>query len=255
MLTRGSVFNAGAAPVVASGMIRVACLAAFGCGTVYAAPSILLDGTAPWYTAPLIAFVSAIPLLATGLFWGGYVHHVNILLPSVARKSKDELARFTSNMPPTAIVQIKSMWFRPWPVTKEIFFEDFRRLPRSKWRLSNLEHIPQKNVGAEDTNPMWNWIAKKVMGTYFVNVSQFKDRSRAPGIWSKIWQQIPMAGEARAVKREVGRRAVLPSNRSVPASNERRALSRNSAEKQIDSRATRVNKTSTKASSPTTPKP
>jgi hypothetical protein len=200
-------------------------------------------------------FGSAIPLLATGLFWGGYVHHINILLPSVARKSKDELTRFTSNMPPNAIIQIKSMWFRPWPVTKEIFFEDFRRLPLSKWRMSNLEYTPRKNLELADKNPMWNWIAKKVMGTYYVNVSQYKDRSRAPGVWSKIWQQIPMTGEAHVVRKEVERRAVLPSNRSIPVSREGKGVSRKPSQKQTARRSNGTSNTSTTRSSSSRPRP
>ena len=205
--------------------------------------------------SPLIAFGSAIPLLATGLFWGGYVHHVNILLPSVTRKAKDELSRFTSNMPPNAIVQIKSMWFRPWPVTKEIFFEDLRRLPLSKWRMSNLEHTPRRSIELADKNPMYNWIAKKVMGTYFVNMSQFKDRSRAPGIWSKIWQQIPMIGEPHLVTKEVERRAVLASNRSAPTTGAGKGLSRRQLEKRTARRSDGPSNTSTTRSSPPTPRP
>ena len=209
-----NVFNAGSVPVVTLGTVRIVCLAAFGAGFLYIAPSIIADGGAPWYTGPLIALGSAIPFLLTGVAWGGYVQHINILLPSAARRSKEDLLRFVSNMPPTAIVQIKSMWFRPWPVTQDIFFEDFRRLPQSKIRLANLEWAPQKNAEAADKNPMKNWIAKRLMGTYFVNERQSKDRSRAPGIWKKIWEQIPMAGEA-PVKREVVKKPVLPSNRSV----------------------------------------
>ena len=199
---------------MALGTVRIVCLAAFGVGFLYIAPYIIVDGTAPWYTGPLIVVGSAIPFLLTGIAWGGYVQHINILLPSAARRSKEDLLRFVSNMPPTAIVQIKSMWFRPWPVTKEVFFEDFRRLPRSKIRVSNLEYAPQKNLEAADKNPMGNWIAKRLMGTLFVSETQVKDRSRAPGMWKKIWEQIPMAGEA-PVKREVVKRPVLPSNRSV----------------------------------------
>jgi hypothetical protein len=209
-----NVFNAGSGPIVALGTIRVVCLAVFGYGFLYSAPYIIVDGAAPWYTGPLIAVGSAIPFLLTGLGWGGYVQHINILLPSAARRSKEDLLRFVSSMPPTAIVQIKSMWFRPWPVTQDIFFEDFRRLPRSKIRVSNLEWAPQKSFEAADKNPMKNWIAKRLMGTYFVSETQFKDRSRAPGIWKKIWEQIPMAGEA-PVKREAVKKPVLPSNRSV----------------------------------------
>jgi hypothetical protein len=102
--------------------------------------------------------------------------------------------------------------------------------------MSNLEYTPRRSLELAEKDPMWNWIATKVMGTYFVNVSQFKDRSRAPGVWSKIWQQIPMTGEAHAVRKEVERRAVLASNRSIPVSREGKGVSRKPLEKQTAGR-------------------
>lgn len=165
------------------------------------------------------------PLIATGIAFGGYVHHINLLLPRTARKSHHDLKRFIANMPPNSIVQVKSMWFWPWPKTRQIYFEDFRRLPVSKWRLSNLESVPKRNFEEAEKNSMgyWMatkiWIAKKVMGTYCVNNNLSRDLSRVPGLWKKIWPQIPMSGARTALIRESMEKApVLASNRPVLSS-------------------------------------
>ena len=42
---------------------------------------------------------------------------------------------------------------------------------------------------------MSNWLARKIFGSFFVSRSQFKDRSRAPGAWNKVWEQIPTVDE------------------------------------------------------------
>lgn len=196
--------------------MRVVTNVFFGYGVLWAAPSMFFDPEAPWYMVPTVAAGSAIPLLAAGLAFGGYVNHINILLPQHARKSKDDLTRFAAAMPPTTIVQLKSMWFRPWPVTKEIYFEDLRRLPRRWYRLANLEHVPHSNRELVKSNPMWNWIVGSVMGRYSVSAAQVKDRSRAPGVWERVWEQIPMAGEY-PVPRETMKRPVVAANRAASA--------------------------------------
>ena len=208
-----------------SGTVRVVLWVVLGVGTFYLGPLLVLDDAAPWYIAPVVAVGAAIPLILTGIAWGGYVHHINILLPATARKTKEDLMRFAGNVPPSAVVQIKSMWFKPWPVTKEIYFEDFRRLPKSNTRISNLEHSPPKNRDLGAKNPMLNWLVKRSMATYFVNNNQPKDRSRAPGIWKKMWEQIPMAGDQVAIRRPLERRPVLPSNRSATGPGRMKTLS------------------------------
>lgn len=161
---------------------------------------------------------ATIPLLVTGLAFGGYVHHVNVILPSFARRSKDSLVHFASDVPSGTIVEIKSMWFRPWPVTKKIYFEDLRRLPRSWTRLSNLENAPPSNMKKAEKNPMWNWLALTLMGRYFVSRNGVKDRSRAPGVWDKMWEQIPLRGQESVKREPVGKMPVAAANRTATSS-------------------------------------
>jgi hypothetical protein len=162
---------------------------------------------------PAVAIGATVPLLATGAF-GGYVNHINIILPSVARRSKQSLMAFAARAPPETRLQIKSMWFMPWPYTKQVFLGDLRRLPYSQLRLTNLEHIPVATMEAHKKAPIYSWVVRMLMGRYWVSRQQVKDRSRVPGVWDRMWEQIPMVGE-EAPKRRAERVAYTIANRGL----------------------------------------
>ena len=123
--------------------------------------------------------------------------------------------RFTSNVPPTTRIQLKSMMFAPWPNTKELVFEDLRRLPKSWTRLANLEHVPIWNQEKARESPGWNIVVKSFMGRYFVNQSQVMDRSRAPGVWDRMWKQIPLDGETPVREIKTDRKPAGMANRPI----------------------------------------
>ena len=47
--------------------------------------------------------------------------------------------------------------------------------------------------------------------------TQIKDRSRAPGVWDKMWEQIPMVGEQLIAKKTMERRPAVAANRPQAA--------------------------------------
>ena len=158
---------------------------------------------------------------------------VNVHLPPLARRSHDSLMAFASKVPKGTLVDIRNMRFRPWPHNKQVYFEDLRRLPRHWARVSNLEYYPIDNRISEAKQPSrWEWPIRVVLGRYFINREQAKDRSLVPGVWDKIWAQIPVAGEENAVEPvkepskeaekvvkpvKPERKAVVMSNRPAPS--------------------------------------
>ena len=208
-----NVFNSGTPPTLVLGFTRIVTIVFFGYGFLWAAPSIVFNPEAPTFWAPVVALGSAIPLLATGLLFSNYVHHINLLLPPAARRSKDALLRFVSDVPPSTTIQIKSMMFRPWPHTKEVPFGNLRRLPSSWARLSNLEYVPYATQHLADEHKVWHSLTRNFMGRYFVSRSQITDRSRAPGAWNRMWEQIPMLGEAPVLRPRAERKPVVMANR------------------------------------------
>jgi len=190
-----NIFNSGAVATLSIGFIRVAAIAAFIYGGSII-PSVATDPGAPWWMLPTVITISIVPLLGTAAF-GGYVNHVNVILPSTARRSKQDLLRWAARPPPETRLQIKSMWFMPWPSTKTVFLGDLRRLELSRFRLANLEHIPPawKRIRDSEKETLQSWLARVFMGRYWASRQQVMDRSRAPGVWDRMWEQIPLVGE------------------------------------------------------------
>ena len=150
---------------------------------------------------PAVFCSAFVPLLLSGFAFGGYVHQINLILPPAARRSKQDLLRYARRIPHNSVLEIKCFWFRPWPVTKQVWFEDLRRLPFSQVRLSNLEHVPLGTRKAHDNAGWLGWLVRSFMGRYWVSRSALRDRSRVPGVWDIIWEQIPLVGQEAKIKR------------------------------------------------------
>ncbi|KAK3661219.1 hypothetical protein LTR56_000342 [Elasticomyces elasticus] len=77
--------------------------------------------------------------------FGPTVANITVHLPSSARRSKESLMAFANNVGPNTMLTVKFIRFAPWLATRHMFFADLRRLPISRVRLSNFEHIPLQN--------------------------------------------------------------------------------------------------------------
>ena len=219
-----NVYDSGLFPNLVIGISRISTIVVFGLGLSFVTPRIYVDPVSPWWMVPLVALGSAVPMIVTYLASGSYVHHIHVVLPASARASKEDLMRFAANVPPASTqLYIKGMQFAPWPTTRSVFFEDLRRLRPGWMQIANLEHM-RPAVREEERqykNRLWGWLAKRMMGTHFVSRTQLRDRSRAPGVLDRMWEQIPMEGEPEEAiakrmreKRSAGeRRPVLMANR------------------------------------------
>lgn len=193
-----NIFDSGFVPMMVNNVTRILGTVLFGVGTLWAG-SIPFDPATSNYWIPAYLISGAIPLIAHGLMIGGFVHHINILLPSSARRSKDALINFTHKLPGNTRLQMKIFWFRPWAHVKELELRDLRRLPASRLRLrlTNMEQQPINEEMAIRAKqyPFRHWLVMSFMGRFWVARDQMKDRSRVPGVWNTIWEQIPMVGE------------------------------------------------------------
>lgn len=181
-------------------------MAVFAYGTLWAAPSAMLDPDTPSILAPLFVVGSAVPMLTTGLLFGGYVHQIYVVIPPSARQSKERLIRFAKNMPQSTKVELRSMWFRPWPHTTEVKFGELRRLPHSYMRLSNLERVLPGSAEMGERHRFWKWLDRAIHSRYLVSRTQLKDRSKVPGVWDAMWEQIAKPGDKIALMDKVVQR-------------------------------------------------
>ncbi|KAK4545515.1 hypothetical protein LTR36_002865 [Oleoguttula mirabilis] len=204
-----------------SGIMRVSTLVVFGIGTFIYAPAVYMDDEAPTWLVPAAILGSAIPF-AAAVAWGPQVTSIRAFLPANARRSKDALLAFANNTPPNTLLRLQFIRWAPWLVTRDMHFSDFRRLPKSVIRLSNLENVAARKVPeghVEVLNKRYGWAVRamrRYFDRYWVNVvTTGRDRSRVPGAWERMWRQIPMIGDevvATVVKEE--RRPVTMQNRA-----------------------------------------
>lgn len=208
-----NVHNAGKLPTITLGFTRIASIVVFAYGFLWLSPGVYFQG-APWYWIPLVMIGSAVPMVTTGLVWGRFVTHVNVALPSLARRSKEDLMRFASNPPPCTQVQLKFWRFRPWAHTRKIQFSELRRLQPSWIRWSNLELAHPDYQTVEKTHPLSSRFAKAMVGRFMVGSSVIRDRSEVPGVWERMLERMPFAREG--THEIVGSRVLPSANEPAP---------------------------------------
>lgn len=159
-------------------------------------------------------------MLATG----PYVHAIRVRLPPSVRMSKEELIRFADNVPSNTELRLECMRALPWPRKRDVKFGLLRKYrPSLKRGLSNLEYVPEHQGEAERLEGTWGHnVVKNFLGRFLVD-NLVQDRSAAPGLWPKMWKQIPELGShndpAKKISQE--RRPLAMANRpkrETPAS-------------------------------------
>lgn len=153
----------------------------------------------PWWLPPAILFGSWMPALMTFFAWAPCVHQIHVRIPTLARKSREELMRWASNVPRNTTLSVSVIRLKPWPVVQYVTLEDFTRLRQSWKRLTNLEKssaVSEKYLADNNSSLLARVVESVPRGIYgrFYVSSQIVDNSAAPGVWDKIWQQIPMEG-------------------------------------------------------------
>lgn len=195
----------------------------FGMGILVGGPGMYFDPDTPMWLVPCAIGASGIPLVAVALLSAPFVCAVRIALPVTARRNHEALMRFAENVPQDTRVLIQTMRWVPWPTHKEMFFGDLRRLPET--RLSaNLEHVPLGHEKKQKASQfMGRYLATRMYERYYVNMT-VKNRSRAPGVWEKMWEQITIKGREPVKVPPKERLPPAMANRAVPSGGAGRKL-------------------------------
>jgi hypothetical protein len=189
-----NVYQGSVIRTVTVGMMRMVTIVVFGLGVTMIAPSIFFDPDQPKWWVPVVLVGSAVPLVLTALLSAPYVSTIRVLVPPSAKKNTEALFRFAERVPEDTKVALQSMRWLPWPTHKEVFFSDLRRLPGRKLSV-NLEHIPLGNKAAENASKIVGGrLAMRMYGRYWVDMTS-RNKSQAPGVWEKMWEQIPIKGQ------------------------------------------------------------
>jgi len=208
-----NVYQGSVVRTVSVGMMRIVTIVVFGLGVTMIAPRMFFDPDQSMWWVPGILVGSAVPLVLTALLSAPYVSTIRVLVPPSAKKSTEALMRFAERVPADTKVSLQSMRWLPWPTHKEVFFSDLRRLPGRKLSV-NLEHIPLGNESAENASKIVGGrLAMRMYGRYWVDMTS-RNKSQAPGVWEKMWEQIPIKGQE--LLKTADRKPPVMANRTAP---------------------------------------
>lgn len=203
-------------------MSRILTIVVAGLGVFTVAPRMFFNPDVSNWWVPGVIVGSTVPFVALALLSAPYVSTIRVLLPRSARKNHDSLMRFAENVPGDTKIMMQSMRWLPWPVHREMFFADLRRLPGRKLSV-NLEHVPlgHEQKAREAGSILGGRLAIRMYGRYWVDMTS-SNKSQAPGVWEKMWDQIPIKGH-EPVKVPLAEKApVVMANRSPPIAAEPR---------------------------------
>ncbi|KAF2770047.1 hypothetical protein EJ03DRAFT_350854 [Teratosphaeria nubilosa] len=217
------VYLAPTTQVVFIGITRLATLVFFALGTTYTLFHLAPDPLVPLHIKALYLLGPTIPV-TTAMLSGACVSAIRIHVPPALMRTKEDVMRWANNVPPNTRLSMTYMRFRPWPVKKQFVFRDLRRLEPNARRLSNVEHIPERTRESMDKHFLYGWLVRRFVGRYWVNMkSSARNRCEVPGVWERMWGQIPWAGErgvavdeAVESRREEARRERVPGPRVPP---------------------------------------
>ena len=209
-----NVYQGSVIRTVSVGMMRIVTIVVFGLGVFTIATAMFFDPDQSMWWVPVVMVGSAVPLVSIALLSAPYVSTVRVLLPPSAKKSKETILRFAERVPADTKVSLQSMRWLPWPTHKEVFFGDLRRLPGRNLSV-NLEHIPLGHEAAENASKIVGGrLAMRMYGRYWVDMTS-KNKSHAPGVWEKMWGQIPFKGQ-EPLKKIADRKPPPVANRMLP---------------------------------------
>ncbi|EMC94720.1 hypothetical protein BAUCODRAFT_124319 [Baudoinia panamericana UAMH 10762] len=176
---------------------RLATMAVSVLSWTVGAPLYLMNPATPAWFVPTFLFVTSGPFLFCAAF-GQIVLNIKASLPPAARRTTEDLRAFLAKIPPASRMRITYVRFAPWPLKREVFVSDLRRLPISRVRLVNMQIVGDEAGGAKTIMDGWfGWYRR----SFWVNMGYMsRDNSAVPGMWEHVWRQLPVLGEEVAQK-------------------------------------------------------
>ncbi|KAK4507667.1 hypothetical protein PRZ48_001402 [Zasmidium cellare] len=216
-----NVYRAGSNKTAFMGIFRVVATVCFPLGCLYATAFFFSPDHSNWWIIPIVVG-SAVPMVTMMLATGPYVHAIEVRLPPSVRMSREALIRFADNTPGKTEARLACMRLLPWPTNRDVKFGLLRKYrPSFKRGYSNLEYVPEHTGEAEKyEGTWWHNMAMNFFGRFMVD-NVVRDRSSAPGVWIKMWKQIPELGSENdpVKKMNEGKKAVVMANRPQRATN------------------------------------
>ncbi|KAK5013541.1 hypothetical protein BJ546DRAFT_946278 [Cryomyces antarcticus] len=185
------IYNAGTGKTVVLGSIKISLIFFFGVSCLLLAPVVYSapEGGVWWAAAVVVG--GAMPLLIVAPATAPFVSQIFLRLPPYARRSREQLARYSSGLPPDALLELTALRVLPWSRTVTSKLSELK--PRRKsgfWDIANLERTPEKVARRDGKEVKVPWWVGKPLRRFYVGGEEGMTRSRAPGIWKSVMEGI-----------------------------------------------------------------
>jgi len=190
------VYNAGTLKNASVGFFKVGTILLFAFSCIYVAPFVYMDPESPPWKTPAIMIFGAIPLVFTVMTSSPYVGSIHLRIPAHARTSKEVLMRWIERMPKDTALDFSTMRLIGLQKTNGLMVGELRALKPTLGRVANLERVQRSAVW--DQQPKRGGAVSRFFARFQEPRNKFyvaerrsaTDRSRAPGVWEKVFEQI-----------------------------------------------------------------
>jgi len=111
-------------------------------------------------------------------------------IPSAARTNRAVLLRYCANLPPRTALDFTTVRLIGMPKCTSTTLGELRALRPRLGRLANIERVNDELLAKRT---MWAWLTtwmREPRNKFYVGGVEGVKRSRAPGVWELVWDQI-----------------------------------------------------------------
>ena len=111
-------------------------------------------------------------------------------VPAAARTSRTVLLRYCAKLPPRTPLDITTVRLIGLPKSTSTTLGELRALKPRLGRLANIERV---NDEVLTRRTLWAWLTtwmREPRNKFYVGGADGVKRSRAPGVWELVWDQI-----------------------------------------------------------------
>ena len=136
----------------------------------------------------------AFPLIFVAYTTAPFVNYVHIKLPVFARRSQEQLRKWSKNIAPSTEIDLTTMRLYGLARVTRVRLEDLREKDRGLFSVTNLVKVPNK-FGGSAKRP-W-WMGREKTGFY---VSKAQPKTRDFALWPQVLDSIRKSNTAAAAK-------------------------------------------------------
>ena len=133
-----------------------------------------------------VAVASAVPLFYVVYYASPFVAYVHIKLPLFARRSREQLLRWSQNIPPDTEVEMTTIKSYGSLRTTRMPISELQPI-KARFGIENLVRVP-KSTARSSTGTQRPWWALKEQSLFFVGTERRKTVETA--VWQKAMEQI-----------------------------------------------------------------